>query len=69
MKGQAWRTCRCAAQQAALALIPNNIAQATREVQVAAEQQLCDMELLPSRLLSTMLARCLRRKTRRASIK
>jgi len=39
------------------------------KLQVAAEQQLCDMELLPSRLLSTMLARCLRRKTRRASIK
>lgn len=41
-------------EQRRLAVILNNIAQATREAQIAAELQLRDIELLPSRLLSAV---------------
>ena len=40
------------AEQQRLAVILNNIAQATQEAKTAAEQQLRDIELLPTRLLA-----------------
>lgn len=42
------------AEQQRLAVILNNIAEATHEAQIAAELQLRDIELLPSRLLAAV---------------